>query len=457
MLEDLSKKRIAILGFGIEGIALANFLVDKVASITVFDQKSQELLLADDNPSLQKVILDQRIVKNLNFDINVLPIDDFDVIFRSPAIYFDHPKLVEARSRGIEVSSQIKLFFELCSCKIIGVTGTKGKGTTASLIFSMLEKAGFKTYLAGNIGYPAITLIPELKKDDFVILELSNFQLADLNQSPYISVVTNIGIDHLDYHKTAAEYVEAKFNILKYQTFSDYAVLNENSTFQDLTSSKARKLFFSRRPSDTSDAYLEDGQVLLRDGGVVCGEEEIRLVGKHNLENIAAASLVARILNIPVSIIKNAATDFNGLPYRLQLIREIRGKRFINDSFATNPGPTMAAIESFAQEKVLILGGSSKNADFAELAQTIAKNRVKAVILIGVEGTRIGQALKENGYAGIIMPEKSLEEAVSRANSLANSGEIIIFSPACASFDMFKNYKDRGEKFNQIVEDLKDE
>lgn len=470
MINDFSDKSIAILGIGMEGIALIDFLSDKVREITIFDQRSAEELIKKAEPELlsktKAILKDSDVVKVLGQSLDQADLDDFNIIFRSPSVPYNHPKLVEARKAGRTVSSQIKLFFELCPCRIIGVTGTKGKGTTASLISEILKKTKnySDVYLAGNIGIPAITLIPSLKKDDIVILELSNFQLADMVQSPQIAVVTNLGTDHLDYHATREEYVDAKFNILKYQSENDICILNRESTFDDLTGMKSKKIYFSNKGDrDQADAVIvrKDGldelQIRIGENWVkVCDQSEINLAGRHNLENIAAASIVGTVLGVSIDDIKEAVRHFEGLPFRLDFIREISGVRYYNDSFATNPGPTIAAIDAFAEDKIMIFGGSSKNADFTDLAQKVSESNVVSVILIGAERERIKQALLLANFKGYIVEAKSLEEVVVEAANIAKAGSVVIFSPACASFDMFKNYKDRGKKFGQAVLDFKD-
>jgi len=469
----MSANRIAILGLGVEGVSLCNFFDQKKDHLTVLDKASKEEILArSDEKSLEAVaaiLENNQIDKKLGNDY-LDNLAGYDVIYRSPGIYFNDPKIVQAGKRGAIVSSQIGLFFELCPCQIIGVTGTKGKGTTATLIFEIIQEARKdvkkqgEVYLAGNIGYPAITLIPKLKQNDLVVLELSNFQLADLKSSPHIAVITNLGIDHLDYHPTVSEYQNTKRNILNFQTRNDYAVLNLNSTFEQafLEKTEASKCYFSDEKNLSAMAYIgiADGEdaVILKSGKedkLVVKESEIKLVGKHNLENIAAAAIVADILQISVSIVRRVAQSFLPLPYRLELVREIDGVKYINDSFATNPGPTMAAVKSFREDKIMILGGSSKGSDFTELANLISNSNVKAVVLIGAEGPKIKQALRASDcQSSIIGPLENLDDALKSVREIAKTGDIVLFSPACASFGMFKNYKDRGQRFKQAVENL---
>ena len=464
-------KKVAILGLGIEGIALFNFLKGKVKEITICDRDTEAELIdkteSDQKEALISILKDKSVKKN--FGPNYLQnLDYFDVVFRSPSVYFKDPSLISIKKKATVVSSLMKLFFDLCPCKIIGVTGTKGKGTTSSLIYEILlehfKGKKEKVYLAGNIGYPAISLIPDLTKNDIVILELSNFQLADLDKSPHICVITNLGVDHLDYHKDEAEYRLTKENIVNYQSEEDFAILNFNSTIDSPTISriKSKVLYFSKDNPYLDASVISSGdklEVILDPKGrslVICEQNDISLLGKHNLENIAAATLVADILNVPVETIKMAVKKFVGLPHRLELVRELSGVKYINDSFATNPGPTMAAIDSFDENKILILGGSPKGADFIELATTISESNISSIILIGQESTRIHKALKLVNYQGhILNGGKDIVETVVRAQKEAKRGDVVIFSPACASFDMFKNYKDRGYKFKEAVLNLR--
>ncbi len=467
-------KKVAILGIGLEGVALCNFLRDKAEQIFVFDLRQPENILGQADPKLQEeiklILSDQSIEKR--FGDNYLDnLEDFDIIFRSPGIYFNHPSLVSARKNGIKVSSQIKLFFELCPCQIIGVTGTKGKGTTVSLIFDIL-KENFKSnsgvkipnvYLAGNIGSAAISLIPNLKSCDIVILELSSFQLADLEISPHIAVFTNLDSDHLDYHKNYDEYIFAKFNLLRYQSADDVAILNTDSTYDSkiLAQLKSKILYFSK--IQKKNAYIEKQEkgnaVFAQYNGhieQICTEDQLKIIGRHNLENIAAATLASFAVGANIEAVRKAVRQFDGLPHRLEFVVEKNGVRFINDSFATNPSPTMAALRSIAGPKVIILGGSSKGADFAVLAETISENDVSAVVLIGDESLKIEESLTAANYKGMVYDAGySLSDAVKLAAIEAKiAGAAVIFSPACASFDMFKNYKERGEKYKEVVLNL---
>jgi len=457
-MKKYENKKIAILGLGMEGQALANFLISEVQSIDIIEQKEQSQILADlevsDRAELENILNNPKV--NFKHSEELPSLLEYELIFRSPSIYFAHPKILEAKKAGVTVSSQIQLFFDLCPCRIIGVTGTKGKGTTASLIFSMLNlHVKGNVYLAGNIGTPAITMVPNLKNDDIVILELSNFQLADLTKSPEIAVVTNLEVDHLDYHKDKAEYQLTKTNIVQFQNEDGIAILNKESSFDTdfIDKIKSKVLYFST--TNQTDAFVEDDRVFLNKNNEmkkVCSAGEIKLVGTHNLANIAAASLVAAELQIELPIISRAVKEFQGLPHRLEFVRELNNIKFINDSFATNPGPTIAAVKAFKETKILILGGSEKGADFSEMAEVISESNTKAVVTIGVESGRIISALKRSNFSGQILEGgNSIDEIIYQAFSIASPGDIIVFSPACASFDMFKNYKERGEQFKNSV------
>lgn len=492
-LEQLRNKKVAILGVGMEGVALASFLNDKVKNITLLDKMSESELgerAKSDGDNVLENILNNSRYERLFGSGYLNDLNRFDVVFRSPGIPYLEPKIQQAKDMGIEISSQIKLFFDLCPCPIIGVTGTKGKGTTSTLISLMLKKfqdtrdnnqtnskspldstrgrqitkSKRNVYLAGNIGEPAITLIDKLSQDDIVILELSSFQLQDIEKSPHIAVVLNISIDHLDYHKDETEYKESKVSIVKHQSKDDFAVINQDylTSFKFASETGAKVYYFSAKDSVDQGAYVkkvknieEIHEVVLRMDDkeeVICRSNEVKLIGKHNLENIAAAAVAACIAGADIKSISNAAKSFAGLPHRLELIQEINGVKYYNDSFATSPGPTMAAIDSFKEPIHLILGGSSKGADFSSLANFIKKSNVSSVNLIGAEAEKIRKALQDSGYDGdlsLLTPD--INQIVKDVSNKAKSGDVILFSPACASFDMFKNYKDRGEKFKEAV------
>lgn len=454
-LKRFEGKNIALLGFGIENISVAKFFIKHGIDFVVFDRMSVEKL----SEEAQKVIRNEKLEMRTGEDY-LSELDQFDIIVRSPGVQYLTKEIQDAKHEGSEITSSTKLFFDLCPAEIIGVTGTKGKGTTASLITKILETGQkSKVYLLGNIGTPSFNVIETVKSGDFVVFELSSFQLQDMEKSPHIAVVANLADDHLDYHQTLEEYRETKQNILKYQTKKDFAVINwdypESRKLREF--GKSKKYYFSSKEK-VSGAYVsESGDVFLVNGKArkVCNQGELKLIGRHNLENIASAAIVGDLLGVSIEQISRAVKEFDGLPHRLEFVREADGIKFYNDSFSTNPTPTTAAIKSFKVPITVILGGSEKGADFSELAKVIKLSTVSSVITIGIEGPRIRKALIDSGTSiGIINGGKSISEIVNIAAKNTEPGGVVLFSPACASFDMFKNYKDRGEKFINAVKAL---
>lgn len=407
-MENLRGKKIAILGMGANNKHLAEYLKKFGIPFDVFENwKSHDELLGK--------------------------LTGYDMLFRTPGLpYFSKP-IQEAVQAGVEVSSQTKLFFELCPAKIVGVTGTKGKGTTSSLITAILTAAGHKVWLGGNIGKDPFEFLSQVLATDIVVMELSSFQLQDLNHSPHVAVVLNITPDHLNHHSNFEEYIDAKTSILKYQKETDFAIIHPSlpDLFQGLGLAQKTAI---------------DPQA------VVAWER--KLLGEHNLDNIAAAAQAARILAVPDDVIKSAIASFEALPHRLKVIREYQGITIIDDGFSTNIDPAIAAIEAIRQPIVLIVGGHDKGLDFASLGEKIkTAGNVKAVVVVGQVTEKIQTAM--SGYTGQVMTgAKDMQEIISQATSLAAPGDAILFSPATSSFDMFKNEYDRAEQFVSGVEAL---
>lgn len=408
---DFRDKTVALLGFGLEAQALLPYLQERGAKVTVCDQKTDLKI-----PGVE-LRLGPDYLKNVKF---------FDVIFRSPGISFWKPEIQEAFNTGTLVTSQIKYFIHETRAKVIGVTGTKGKSTTASILKAILDKAKERgeitgnVYLGGNIGVPVIDLLDKATSKDWVVLELSSFQLQDLDKSPHIAVILPITDDHLDYHESREEYVDSKRNIVRYQTPNDYLVTNA-----DL------KTAGNKVGYDPNDVH---GDPLLP--------------GKHNLENFSAAAAAARIVGASKESIADAIFTFRGLPHRLQYVTEKDGIKYYDDSKSTTPESTMAAISSFTEPTVLILGGKDKGLDYSNLVVAIKNSRVKGVVCIGEVGARLVSEL--NG----VRVEANMFEIVKKAAEMAEPGDVVLLSPAAASFDMFKNAEDRGEQFQNAVASL---
>lgn len=432
-MNKYNNKKIAVIGFGIEGKDAIRFMLGKGAEVTLFDKKEEGEL---DFSGVDK----NNISLSLGENYLAGSLNNFDYVLRSPGVYRYMPEIIEAEENGAIITSAIKIFFEECPGKIIGVTGTKGKGTTSTLINEILKIGGKEVYLTGNIGKPSLELLPKLHKDSWIVMEMSSFQLIDMTASPHIAVILNITEDHMDWHKDREEYVNAKRNIVKFQSESDWAVINEeyktSKSFAE--DAKGQIIFFSKQKLEQK--YQEN--LLLR--------------GKHNLENIAAAVEASKIVGIPDDKILNAISLFKGLEHRLELVGEVDGVTFYNDSFATGPQPTIAAINSFTEDETLILGGSDKGLDYQELGNIISnKANVKNVILIGQIRSQIKMNLQGDTLRIYDLGESSMNEIVKKAFEVTPKGGVVILSPAAASFDMFKNYKDRGNQFKSALESLK--
>lgn len=458
-MEELAGKKLAVIGAGREGAALTRWLLAKGNQVTVCDTRSARLL-EPVHAELSKAGASWRLGQGY-----LEKLTDFDVIFRSPGVPFLTPQLQAAAKAGVELTSQTKLFFARCPALIIGVSGTKGKGTTAGLLTAILKKAGQPVHLGGNIGTPPIEFLDSLAVNDLVVLELSSFQLQDLTASPHIGILTNLTLDHLEYHRDEAEYHRAKHSLLTHQQAGDYAILNaDDDGSQELTGlGQGTKLQFSHHHPVAAGAFVEQEKVTIKlpEGQTtVCSVADIPIPGRHNLDNVLAASLAATLLNVPPGRIAKAIRGFHGLPYHLEFIGEKNGVRFYNDSYATNQTAAIPAVESFNQPTVLIVGGHDKKLDYGELAETIVRHPVKALVLIKPVGQQIAAAVAQAAArAGRPAPTQHFitakEEIVPAAVGLAEPGDVVLLSPAAASFGLFKGYKDRGAYFTEQVKQLK--
>ena len=451
MDKNFFQKKVAVLGFGLEGQDLVKFLLRQGAKITVFDQKEAKYLGKNfakfENQGI-KFILGQNCFKE--------GLSHYDFVFRSPGFSPLRPEIIEAKKRGVVISSATKIFFDLCPGKIIGVTGTKGKGTTSTLIYQILKNDGQDVFLGGNIGHSPLSFLPKIKPSSWVVLELSSFQLQDLEKSPHLAVVLFIAPEHLDYHHDAEEYFQAKRNIVRYQKENDLAVLNADnqisSSFAHLT--PAQVYYFSRQKK-VKGAYVKNKKIYLLDKEIGF-TSKLQLLGKHNWDNICAAVTASWLVGADLKSIKKVIFSFQGLEHRLEFVKEVKGRVFYNDSFSTTPETTIAALHSFHQPLTLIAGGSEKGSDYQKLGEEIKRSRVKTLILIGEMAEKIRKAVLAAGFRGeiIFRPSKKMSAIVNLAFQKTKRGGVILLSPACASFDMFKNYKDRGLQFKRNVKRL---
>lgn len=437
-LGALRSKKIAVIGEGMEGLSSAKYFKKHGAKVTILDQKQSKDYL-----------------KNLY---------KYDLIVRSPGVKLETIRRALGKNEAAinAVTSQTKLFFDLCPCPIIGVTGTKGKGTTASLIYEMLKKQGFDAYLGGNIGAPPFEFLDKLNAHSKVVLELSSFQLMDLDKSPNIAVMLMVTSEHLDYHKNLEEYIGAKRNILKNQQESDFAIINIDyltSRESDIETS-GQIYFVSREDECNNGCFVKDNAIYIKDGETeekVINTSEILLPGEHNYENVCAAVMAAYLSGVEIHNIAYVLKNFKGLEHRLELVATINGVKYYDDSFSTTPETAIAAIKAFKNPEILILGGSSKNSNFEELGRVIGDSEnIKAIIGIRVEWERIKSEILNTKYEILFVEgAKDMKTVVTAASKIAVSGDVVLLTPACASFDMFKNYKDRGNQFKHEVLKLK--
>lgn len=426
--------KIALLGLGLENQALLDFFISNKleGEITVCDRR--------DLKTLKKIRpLPNKIKYRLGNDYNKNLVD-FDLLFRSPGWPLFCPGIKEAqKNKKVIITSAMNLFFALCPTNnIIGVTGTKGKGTTSSLIHEILKKTGKKVYLGGNIGVAPFSFLSKLNKNDWVVLELSSFQLEDLKYSPKIAVITNLFPEHLapadplnpNYHPSLKKYYQAKFNIFQNQTSTDFLVFNKNF----------KKILKEQKNISSKTKYFSKSQLTSR------------LAASYNQENVGAAVAVADILKIKKSIVISAVKSFKPLEHRLELVTEKKGIRYYDNSFATNPESTELDLKSFKKSIILLAGGADKGANFSSLAKTI-KTTVKFLILFPGAGTnRLKLALKKAKFPNQkIWEAKDMSQAVQQAKKQASPGDTILLSTACASFGLFKNYKERGQQFKTYV------
>ena len=449
-------KKVAIIGLGVSNLPLIDYLKELEAEITLFNNKPID--------QLDKNILDKIYEYKLKFSFgeNYLnKLVGFDVIFRSPSCRPDTPEIVEEVKRGAILTSEIELVLEMCPGTTIGITGSDGKTTTTSLIYEILKENNLKCYLGGNIGIPLFTKIKEMRPEDFVVLELSSFQLMTMKVSPKVAVVTNISPNHLDIHKSYDEYKEAKANIFKMQNESDLLVLNYDN---DTTRNFARKsngdvIYFSSKEK-LDNGIILDGEVIKDcENGLrrhILNTKDAKLRGIHNAENMCAA-IAATKRFVSTEIQAKAIKNFSGVEHRLEYIKEINGTKWYNDSIASSPTRTIAGLNSFKENIVLIAGGYDKHLDYTPIAKPIVEN-VKELILLGQTANKIYSAvtyeLKFSKKELPIYKVSTLEEAVETAQKISKKGDIVLFSPASASFDMFKNFEERGNKFKQIVNKL---
>ena len=448
--EPFAGKRVLVVGMARSGMAAARFLGARGAWVTVSDARGQSRL----EPEIRTL---QAL--GIGWEVGGHRPETFlkaECIVVSPGVPLEQPVLREAAGRGTEILSEIELASRFLRGRIVGITGSNGKTTTTTLVGEILEAAGFRVQVGGNIGVALTSLVESSASDSINVVELSSFQLEAITSfRPHMGVILNITPDHMDRYPNLAAYASAKLNLLNNQEASDVAVLNrDDRLLRDLAGpTAAERFWFSTRIPVDQGTCLQDGALVFSNPGrreQVVRVEDVRIKGRHNLENVAAAVTVARLLGAPVESIRETVARFRGVSHRLEWVREIRGVDFYNDSKATNPTSAQRALEAFEQRLVLILGGRDKASDFTVLSPQVSR-RVKGLVLLGEASRKI-----ESQLAGTapVTRAASMEEAVRLAFGQADRGEVVLLAPACSSFDMFRDYEDRGNVFKEAVHRL---
>ena len=455
-LQGMKGKTAAVIGLGVSNRPLVELLARNGVKVIACDRKERAALgsAAAHYEALGAVLhLGEGYLRDL----------DADVVFRTPGMRPDVPELLEAKAHGAVITSEMEAFFAVCPCPIIGVTGSDGKTTTASVIAELLKAEGRRVWLGGNIGRPLLADAEQMTPDDLAVLELSSFQLMDMPYSPQVAVLTNLAPNHLDVHRDMAEYIASKENIYLHQSARDTAIFNaDNAITRDLSGKAVgRARLFSRQEEVADGAFVRGGAIWLRDAA---GEREvlpladIRLPGWHNVENYMAALLAVDGL-VRDETVRRVAREFAGVEHRIEFVRELHGVRYYNDSIATSPTRTIAGLRAFPHKVVLIAGGYDKHIPFAPLAPEVVEH-VKTLLLCGATAEAIERAVVESdAYETAaerprILRCKDLREAVDAAYFCAESGDVVTLSPACAAFDCYANFMERGRAYKEMVKKL---
>ena len=449
-LTSLKNKRVAVIGIGVSNTPLIRMLLSAGINVTACDKNSRDGL-GEISEELE------RLGTHLQLGENYLAGLDQDVIFRTPGLRPDVPALEAARERGAEITSEMEVFFRVCPCKIIAVTGSDGKTTTTTIISELLKAAGYNVHVGGNIGRPLLPDAASMNSSDVAVLELSSFQLMTMNQSPDIAVVTNVSPNHLDVHKSMDEYIAAKENVFAHQSSQGLAVFNYDNDITRAFAEKAsgRCVYFSRRNELCHGVYVKDNAIWSGERKVL-SLEDILIPGVHNVENYMAAIAAVESM-VSDGVIRKVAQTFGGVEHRIELVRTLNGVRYYNDSIASSPTRTIAGLRSFKEKVILIAGGYDKKIPFDVLGTEIIEH-VKVLVLTGTTAPKIRAAVEAvPDYAGTnpeILEFDDFRQAVLAAHNAAQPGDVVILSPACASFDKFKNFMLRGEAFKKIINEL---
>ena len=448
--DTLKGKRVAVLGIGVSNRPLIRMLLARGIEVLACDKTPRDKLEAE-------VLELEKLGAELHVGEGYLDGVQADVAFRTPGMHPNIPAICSLRDSGAEITSEMEVFFSVCPCKIIAVTGSDGKTTTTTLIAKILEHAGYKVWLGGNIGQPLLPLAEGMQPEDIAVVELSSFQLMTMTQSAEIAVVTNLAPNHLDMHKDMAEYIASKQNVYLHQGKSGKLVVNMDNAITDgfASGAPAKVQKFSRLGKPKNGVYLEDG-VIYRNGTRIMYAADILIPGIHNVENYMAAACAVEGLASDADIAA-VAKSFGGVEHRIELVRELRGVKYYNDSIASSPSRMIAGFHSFDRKLIVIAGGYDKHIPFDVLGPEIC-DHVKLLILCGATAEKIEKAVLdapvyEPGKPEIITVD-CLQKAVDTAHENAEAGDIVTLSPGCAAFDQFKNFMVRGETYKKLVMEL---
>ncbi len=451
--KELKTKKIAVLGAGVSNIPLLKQLACENCDVTLFDQKEKENI----NEDIQKLINEKKLKCFLGQNY-LEGLKSFDIIFRSPSLLPSNPYLKEEESRGCYITTEVEEVIKYAPCKVIGITGSKGKTTTTTIVSKILENLGYNVYVGGNIGTPLFTKIEQLKETDIVVLELSSFQLMGMRTSPDIAVITNISPDHLDIHGSYEEYINAKKYIFKNAKKNSILVLNsEDEIVKNFAHEFEGEVRYFGTNSNLDTYYLKENKIWNKEKEII-DTTKLILKGEHNYINICAALSAIKDFIKDTSNLEAILKNIPSVPHRLEFVREIDGVKWYNDSASTTPDKCLGGLSAFSEKIVLIAGGSDKNIPYTPLAKPVTE-KVSKLILFGQTKNKIYDAVMEevkrtNNRSLKIYVLDDLESAISVAKKVAVSGEVVLFSPASASFDMFKNAYQRGDIFKKLVNDI---
>lgn len=454
---EIKDKRVAFIGTGVSHLELIKLFLSKGIRCVVCDKKTED--------EFDELIYEELSAKGCEFSLGEHYLDiifNCDIVFRTPGMYYNDETITKARKAGVAITSEMETFFDLCPCKIYGVTGSDGKTTTTTLISEMLKAEGKRVHIGGNIGKALLPIVETMSDSDVAVVELSSFQLISMRQSPNVAAITNITPNHLNVHGTMEEYIGAKANLIAHQNGYSRTVLNEDNeeTIKLADMVRGKLVTFSLKHPVQKGTYLnDDGMLCYTEKGrttEIVHKDDIRIPGIHNVANYLTA-IAAVWGEVSIQSIVQVAKNFGGVEHRIEFVREIDGVKWYNDSIATSPTRVIAGLNSFNQKLIVIAGGYDKKIPFEPLAEPVNKN-VKILILLGATADKIEKAVTESPLypeSGLkIVRVKTLEEAVLTAQKMAEKGDVVTLSPACASFDLYPNFEARGRHFKRLVNEL---